>query len=141
MKPFKSAALLVLVLLLHHGATAQACYIPKPMTPEQVARMKGVWKGSYRQEGKEYPFTLSLYRNNNTACEIEGPPVAGAETGEQIRFCDGGEFHFKKLVGRKSYEFQGTPKEGKIEGLLTIREDDKKMGTNGRFTLVRQPNP
>ena len=107
------------------------------MTTKQVEQVKGVWTGSYKYEGKDYPMTVKLFTNSKVSCSIEGAPVAGKETGEQIKFCDGGEFHFKKEVGEKSYEFQGTPKGNRIEGMLTVRKNDTRVGSNGRFQLEK----
>jgi len=118
--------------------SAQKCYKPEPMTTEQITTVKGTWTGSYQYEGKTYSMTVNLYTNNNITCNVEGGPVTGEETGEEIRFCDGGESHFKKMVGELSYEFQGTPKENHIEGMLTVRKDDVKIGKNGRFQLNRK---
>ena len=117
---------------------AQKCYRPKPMTSEQIATVRGTWKGNYEYNGKQYAMTVKLYTDNKITCEIDKPLVDGKETGEQIRFCDGGEFHFKKMIADRSYEFQGTPKDGRIAGILTVRKNDEKVGSNGRFALVRE---
>jgi hypothetical protein len=103
------------------------------MSPSQIKSVKGTWKGIYSYEGKEYPVTVKLYTNDNITTQVDAPPVQGKETGEQIRFCGGGEFHLKKVVGEMSYEFQGTPVDGKIEGMFTLRRNDVKVGSNGRF--------
>jgi hypothetical protein len=113
---------------------AQKCYIPEPMSSTQISNVKGTWKGVYTYEGKEYPVTVKLYTNDNITTQVDAPPVQGKETGEQVRFCGGGEFHLKKILGEMSYEFQGTPKDGKIEGMLTIRRNDARVGSNGRFS-------
>ena len=135
----KSLAVLFIVitqLTLQHTSFAQ-CYRPKPMTPAQIAEVKGQWKGSYVHEGEEHSVVFSLYLNDDNRCQIDSPPVTGKETGEQIRFCDGGEFHLRKDIGDLSYEFQGTPIAGKISGMLTIRRNGQKVGSNGRFTVEK----
>ena len=132
-------AAVIVLICFQLTATAQKCYIPKPMSEQQITTVKGIWKGSYQYEGKDYAMTVKLYTDNSTTCQIENPPVEGKETGEQIRFCDGGEFHFKKIVGELSYEFQGTPSGDKIEGMLTVRKNDERLGQNGRFKLTRIP--
>lgn len=137
MKAIKILLLLVICVASGHGLSAQKCYRPEPMSTEQISVVKGIWKGNYNYEGKNYPVTVKLYTGNNITCQLDTPPVPGKETGEQIRFCGGGEFHFKKYIDDLSYEFQGTPINGQIEGLLTVRKDDKKIGSNGRFTLNR----
>lgn len=136
MKTIKIVILLGFYVVAGQAVKAQ-CYRPEPMTAEQISSVKGVWKGNYEYNGKSYLMTVTLYKNSNITCLIDVPPVPGKETGEQIRFCGGGEFHFKKYVDDLSYEFQGTPKYGKMEGLLTVRKDDKKVGNNGRFTLSK----
>ena len=127
----------VVAVLCGTAANAQKCYIPKPMTQEQMTHVRGVWTGNYKYEGKQYPLTVKLYTTNEITCQVVGAPVEGSETGEQLRFCDGGEFHLKKMIGEFSYEFQGTPKNHRIEGMLTVRKNDTKVGTNGRFLLER----
>ncbi|HEX8332156.1 MAG TPA: hypothetical protein VF622_06015 [Segetibacter sp.] len=128
------------ILLLFIGSiafvqtlSAQKCYIPEPMSSAQINRVKGTWKGVYTYEGKEHPVTVKLYTSENITTQVDAPPLQGKETGEQIRFCGGGEFHLKKVLGDMSYEFQGTPKDGKIEGMFTMRRNDARVGSNGRF--------
>jgi hypothetical protein len=137
MKLFAILCTMAVSLSFGTATSAQKCYIPKPMTSEQIARVKGIWTGNYNYEGKQYAMTVKLYTNSKITCSVEGSPVKGQETGEQIRFCDGGEFHFKKMIGELSYEFQGTPKEDHIEGMLTVRKNDTRVGKNGRFQLDR----
>jgi len=127
----------MLVISTTHPVQAQKCYIPRPMTAAQKATVRGVWKGSYVLDGKQHAVALHLYTAHDSLCRVDGPPIEGRETGEQIRFCEGGEFHIRKHVGDLSYEFQGTPGEGKLEGLLTIRQDDQKV-KNGRVVLRRE---
>ena len=133
MKHTRILLLFIFSLALVQTLSAQKCYIPEPMSSAQINRVKGVWKGVYSYEGKEHRVTVKLYTNDNITTQVDAPPVQGKETGEQIRFCGGGEFHLKKVVGDMSYEFQGTPNDGKIEGMLTIRRNDARIGSNGRF--------
>jgi hypothetical protein len=108
------------------------------MKSSQVAQVKGIWKGTYVYEGKEHPVTFYLYTNDSGTCQVDVPPVAGKETAQESRFCDGGEFHFKTYVGELSYEFQGTPVNNQIAGLLKIRRNDQQKAVLGRFLVTKQ---
>lgn len=130
MKIFMAAALVLVGLT----ANSQSCSIPKPLTDAQKEMVKGEWTGYYELRGERIFFDVSIGSKEQFTV-VSVPPLSGDPVSEENRFCASGAFHFKKVVGEGSYEFDGVPVGNIMKG--TVEVESARERYSGTFRLMR----
>ena len=130
-------AFLVSLLCGFSACLFSQCVKPAPFTAQQTQAVTGNWKIQYTYLDKQYEsdIRIQVVKNNEVACEISNPPIAGKETAGEYFFCPSGEFHLKKYVGDIAYMFQGVPENGRIKGTLSVYDKDNKRTSGGVFSM------